>query len=123
MFCKKTLLASVVTALAFLSGAASATQKWLEVDDQVVVAPFKATADIVDEWDVYDSKGNRIGEVEEVVGTTADTPAALVVDFDDKSRYGAADVVVPLDQIEQVDRKLVLKADPAAIASMEKYYD
>ncbi|RIK86248.1 MAG: hypothetical protein DCC69_07355 [Hyphomicrobiales bacterium] len=106
-----------------IAGAALAQAAWVEIDDNVHVAAFGATADQVEDWDVHDASGVEIGEVEEVVGTAPDTPTALVVDFEGKNGYADRDVVIPLDQFTRANNRLTLDASPDAVAGMETWND
>lgn len=106
-----------------MASAAHAQGALVEVGDSVQVAPFTATANDVDDWDVYNSEGVEVGEVEEVVGTDANTPTALVVDFDGDGDYPDRDVVVPLDQFTQQNGRLILNADAAAVGEMPVWRD
>jgi hypothetical protein len=45
--------------------AAWANKHWVEVGENVIVAPFNLTADAVEEMDVVDAAGRKIGEVED----------------------------------------------------------
>lgn len=103
------------------AGAALAQGALVEVSNNVQVPQFTAIADDVDDWDVYDAQGTEIGEVDEVVGTDANTPTALVVDFDGNSGYTDRDVVIPLDQFTQQDGRLVLNADASAVGQMPEW--
>ncbi|MBL0936570.1 MAG: PRC-barrel domain-containing protein [Rhizobiaceae bacterium] len=121
MFAKTISLALLSSAL--LAGVASAQTTWVEIEDNVQVSAFSQTADTVEDWDVY-AAGAKIGEVEEVIGTDANTPTALVVDFEDNAGYGDRDdVVIPLDQFAWENNQLVLNADAAAIGAMEVWND
>jgi len=106
-----------------MAGAANAQGTLVEIPDNVQVAPFSATADDVDDWDVYNSDGVEIGEVEEVVGSDANTPTALVVDFDGDGGYPDRDIVIPLDQFTQQDGRLILNADAATVGAMPDWRD
>lgn len=122
MILKQFLFASTVTAL--VAGPAAAQMQWVNVRDQVQVAPLSANADTVDDWNVQTADGRKIGDVEEVIGTDVDTPTALVVDFDDEAGFDRRDdVIVPLDRFSLRDGRLVLDADAAAISSMQIYND
>ncbi len=119
----KTLSATVLAA-ALAAGTAHAQQAWVEVDDNVIVQPFNVDADTVEDWNVYSPAGAEIGDVEEVIGADAQSPTALVVDFDDNAGFGDRDdVIVPLDQFTWQDNRLVLNADAAAISSMPVWDD
>lgn len=122
MFGKDIAFAATAASLLLLAGAASAGPKWVEVDDRETVILFEVSADTVDDWNVHDEAGNRIGEVEEVVGPARDMPTALVIEFDARSTYPAdGEFVVPLERFKRADGRLILKVDPSAIASMERY--
>lgn len=121
MTARKLSLALAATVL--MAGTAFAQGALVEVKDSTQVVPFNATADEVDDWDVYDASGKEVGDVEDVVGTDGNTPTALVVDFDKKSAYGNRDVVIPLDQFSLQDNKLVLNADVEAVGQMPTWDD
>ncbi len=112
-----------VAALGLVAGAAHAQNKLVELDDKVQVAAFSATVDEIDDMDVVDAAGTKIGEVEEVVGENANTASALVVDFDGTGGFTDQDVVVPLDQFSLENNRLVLKADAATVGGMEVWKD
>lgn len=121
----KTALTAGTLAASLLAGAAFAqtATTWVEIEDNVQVSAFAQTADTVEDWDVY-AGGAKIGEVEEVIGTDANTPTALVVDFDDNAGYGDRDdVVIPLDQFAWENNQLVLNAEASAMGSMEVWDD
>lgn len=121
MFARRIPIALAATGL--MVGATFAQSTWVEIDDRVQVPAFSATADQVDDWDVYDAAGTEIGEVEEVVGPDASTPTALVVDFEGNGGYADQDVVIPIDQFSLENNRLVLNADPAAVSGMEVWDD
>lgn len=116
------ILAGIAVA-GLVTGAALAQSAWVEVDDDVHVAAFGATADQVDDWDVYNDAGVEIGEVEEVIGTARDLPAALVVDLDGTHGYPDRDVIIPIDQFTRADNRLTLDAGPDAVEGMERWDD
>lgn len=114
----KTLSATVIAA-SLAAGTAYAQQSFVEIEDNVMVQPFNANADTVEDWDVYSPAGVEIADVEDVIGTDAQSPTALVVDFDDNAGFGDRDdVIVPLDQFSWQDNRLVLNADAAAVSAM-----
>ena len=119
---KLRLLVATLALPVFAAPALSQTT-WVEVGDQVLVAPFNQSADTVDDWDVYLADGNKIGEVEEVLGADANAATALAIDFDGKHGFADRDVVVPLDQFTWTDNRLVLIADASSVQAMETYND
>lgn len=121
MFAKKLSVALIASGL--LAGTAMAQTAWVEIDDDnVQVAEFDASVDQVEDWDVY-SAGAKVGEVEEVLGTDATTPTALVVDFDGSGGFEDRDVVIALDQFSWENNQLVLNADAATVAGFEAWND
>ena len=120
------LYRKLVLGIAFgglMTATALAQTAWVEIDDEVQVSAFNAKADDVDDWDVYNSEGVEIGEVEEVVGPDAGTPTALVVDFEGNAGYADRDVVIPLDQFTRENDRLTLNASPDAVGGMETWND
>lgn len=107
----------------FAAGAALAqTGQWVEIDDDVQVPQLGASADDVDDWDVYAADGTEIGEVDEVIGPDSSTPMALVIEFEGGSDYGDRDdVIVPLEHFSREGQQLVLNADPQTVSEMETY--
>lgn len=122
MLHRKLLLAAALGGL-MTGGAALAQTALVEVNGNVHVAAFGAIADQVDDWDVHDASGMEIGEVDEVVGPDAGTPAALVVDFKGNAGYADRDVVIPIDQFTRENNRLTLNASMDAVSAMETWND
>lgn len=120
---KISMMTAAIAMLGLTSGVVLAQTALVEVDDKVQVAAFNATVDQVDDLDVYNAAGAKLGEVEEVVGTDNQTPTALIVDFEGKEGFADQDVVVPLDQFSWENDRLVLNADAATVGAMEVWKD
>ncbi|WP_312796838.1 PRC-barrel domain-containing protein [Tianweitania sp.] len=122
---KSMSLVLAAAALASLSNVASAqTSTWVEVDDKTMVAPFNVDADRLEDMDVHNAAGQKIGEIEDVIGADRATATALVVDFDDQAGYGDRDdIIVPIERFSLDGVKLVLKDDAATVAAYEVYKD
>lgn len=117
-------ISALLVGFALLDAPAFAQSKWMEIEDSISVPPFNQTADAMEDLDVFDTTGKRIAEVEEVIGTDAQTPGALAIDFDDSAGYGqTGDVAVPLDHFEMNGDQLILNADADAVSGMETYND
>ena len=102
----------------------ASAQTLVEIDDKVMVSEFQMTVDALDDLDVADAGGIVIGEVEEVLGTGADTPTALAIDFDDDhADLGRDDRVVGFDQLELSNGVLVLSMSPADILELPVWDD
>lgn len=83
--------------LSLLAAPAFAQATLVETDDRTLLAEFGISADLADDLDVYDATGRKIGEVEEILGSTRDTAEALVIEFEDSiADYGREDRVIPL---------------------------
>lgn len=116
-------LAIAFSAVALMSGPALAQSQWVELEDNVVVAPFSSTADQVEDWDVYDANGQKIGDVESVLGRDPSTATALVIDFDDGAAFVDGDVIVPIEQFTWQNNRLSLDIDQAAAQQLELWND
>jgi len=121
--------AAACVAAAFLSSVSSAALAqggWGKAADSAMVQPFGMIADDVEDLDVIDAGGAKIGEIEDVL-TKGGAPKALGVEFEGFSDYSPGkdlDVIVPLDDfVLQGKRQLKLKADAAAVKAMETYPD
>lgn len=116
---------ALAACLALSAAPALAQTAWVEVRDSVMVAPFNLPADDVEDMDVVDAAGKKIGEVEEVLGPNADEATAVAIDFDDNAglddRNG--DVIVPLAGVELQGKTLRLLGDAATIRGYEIYPD
>lgn len=116
------LMAAGFTAV--LAGSALAqTAALVEIDDSFVVQPWNMSVDAIDDMTVLGAGGTKVGEVEEVLGTDASTPTALVVDFDDNSTYGDDDRVIPLDQFTPGANGLTANFNPANVRDYPAYDD
>ncbi len=98
-------------ALLCLATPAFAQSQMVETSDDVRIDGFVMTADNLEDLDVYDEEGNKIGEVEEVVGNDAETPMAFAVDFDDETDADDEARIVPMGQVSQTDDGVELDAD------------
>ncbi|MEQ1952566.1 PRC-barrel domain-containing protein [Mesorhizobium yinganensis] len=108
------------------STVAHAKTRLVDVDDEVVVHPFNLTVDAIEEMDVHDKGGNKIGEIEEVLGPTEHRATAVAVDLVDGSglRDDDEDIIVPLDALVlKDDGTLFLNANAEAIKKYEVFSD
>jgi hypothetical protein len=122
VFTNKTFPAALLSASLLAGSAVAQTATLVEVDDDAMIAALDMEADDVDDADVFDAAGTEVGEVEEVVGTDAMTPTALVVEFD-VDAYGGEDRLIPLEHFSMQNDRLTLSLDAAAVAGMTVYED
>lgn len=108
---------------ALIAVPAFAQTQWVELEDRAEVAPFASTVDQVEDWDVYDANGQKLGEVEAVLGADATTATALAIDFDDAAAYVDGNVIVPIDQFTWEANRLSLTIDQAGAQQLELWND
>lgn len=113
----RTLTAAALSAT--LATAAMAQTQLVDVDDNVIVEPFGIAAGLLDDIDVYTAAGVEVGDVEEIIGTNAQTATHFVVDFDDEAGYpDRDDVIVPLDAFTLEANRLVISITPEEVAAL-----
>jgi hypothetical protein len=118
-------LLAAAPALAQQTGAIG-TDRWTEVEADMVIPPFGKQADLIKNMKVYSADGGPIGDIEDVIGFGENQALAVAVDFDGSAGYpDRDDVVVPLNflSIEENGQYLVLAATPAEVLAMEHYED
>ncbi|WP_061932947.1 hypothetical protein [Aureimonas sp. AU22] len=121
---RKMLLAAA--GLFLLSGAAAQAQgaALVEVDGSVMLMPWNKTADSIEDAKVLKSgDGVELGEVEEVLGTDAKTPVALVVDFAGTTTGFTGRKVIPIERFSPDGNRLTLTTSAAEVASFPAYED
>ncbi|WEK04607.1 MAG: hypothetical protein P0Y65_20925 [Candidatus Devosia phytovorans] len=116
-------LLTVVALFVAAPAVAQAQAPWVELEDNAQVAAFNSTVDQIEDWDLYDAAGTKIGEIEAVLGTDATTATALVVDFEQAAGYVDGDVIVPIDQFTWEANRLSLAIEPTAAQQLELWND
>lgn len=116
-------IAALALAGVLVAPGAFAQSALVEIDDAVAIPGLNMTADALDDMDLHDAAGTKIGEVEEVIGTDKQTPTAVSVDFDDRAVAGDKDRVVDLSALKADAGKLMLSMDAAAIGQLPVYDD
>ncbi|SEN26308.1 hypothetical protein SAMN04488003_11236 [Loktanella fryxellensis] len=81
----------------------------VEIVDATAVGSFGINADLIDDLDLRNTAGDKIGDVEGVYGPDVMTPDAILVDFDDDAVSGDDDErLVPLTAVTFDGSALVL---------------
>lgn len=107
-----------------IAGAAVAQARMVEVPDGTLMAPWNMNVDAVKDLNVLGANGQKIGEVDEVIGTSPATPTALVVDFEDGAGFDdRSDVAIPLDRFQMATDGLVMTVSAAEITAMPQWSD
>lgn len=111
------------TSVLLLSGAAvQAQQAAVEVNENVMLMPWNKSVDAIEGAKVLKSgDGVELGEVETVLGTDANTPVALVVDFKGTTTGFTGSKVIPIDRFSPDGNRLTLTTSAAEIASFPEY--
>jgi hypothetical protein len=73
-------------------------------DDQDSVSVLGSTIDEVEDMELFDAQGTKLGEVEEVLGVDAGSATALAIDLEGSDDN---DVVVELSNVVLQDNRLV----------------
>ncbi|GGD91190.1 hypothetical protein GCM10011390_07400 [Aureimonas endophytica] len=109
---------------AYAVGPAGAQVQYVELPDGAILAPWNMTVDAVEDLDVLGANGQKIGEVEEVIGTDPATPAALVVDFEGGSGFDTRDdIAVPLDAFSMAPKGLLMTLSADSVAALPTWDD
>lgn len=88
----------LIAVLGLLATPAFAQDQWMKVDDRTPVESMGINADLVDDLDVVNAQGIKIGEIDEVLGTSRDKVEAFVIDFKSSAKeYGKEDRIVPVN--------------------------
>lgn len=118
-----TLIATSV--LAVLSGTAALAQTpaMVKVADATMLPGLNITADDLEGMHVYNTAGQRIGEIEDVVGTDSTIATGVAIDFDNKAGLGRENRVVPLSDLKQDGLRLTVDLDAAKAAALPVFDD
>ena len=121
---KSTIAALLLGGSLLAAGAAGAqTPQLVEVPDATIVQPFNIAAGLLDDIYVYTAEGVEIGDVEEIVGSDANTPTHLAVDFSDRAGYADRDVLVPVEAFRLDANRLIISLTPQEVAALPTWDD
>ena len=100
---------------------APATPQLIELDDdQTNVTVLGASVDQVEDMDLFDTQGVKLGEVEAVLGTDADTASAVAIDLENTDD---TDVVISLSDLTLQDGRLVTALTAQALGALPEWDD
>lgn len=112
-------LATTLAAFTFGAGAQAQVVRIIELEDNVIVPAFNISVGELEKQALTDAAGNRIGDIEEVVGTAEDGPTALVIDLENSD----LDVIVPLERFQNTNGVLTVNLTPEELAALPAYDD
>lgn len=115
--------ASLTFVLGLVSTIAIAQERLVKVSDSAILMPWNLSADAVEDMNVMNLQGQKVGEVEEVIGTNEATPTALAIDFEGNGGYADRDVMIPLSNFDAGSTGLALNADMAQVTAMATWDD
>ena len=103
----------------------AAQPDWIELDDAASVTQLSLSVDQLDDLDLHDAAGQKLGEVEEVIGLVDGTVIGLAVELDDAA--GADDdddeVVVPIASVRLDGERLTTDLTPDALRALPQWDD
>ena len=112
-------LATLISTAAFAQ--APATNQLIEIDDdQSTVTVLGASVDQVEDMDLLDMQGAKLGEVEAVLGADANSASAVAVDLENTDD---TDVIVSLSDLTLQDGRLVTSLTAEALSALPKWDD
>jgi len=87
------------------------------IERNVVVQPFGITAGNLETKAITDAQGNRLGDVERVIGTAAGVPTALVIDAENSESH----FVVPLERFSNANGMITVNVTATELAQLPVY--
>ena len=121
---KKTALTITAAAIAFSTSAIAQTGNWIEIDtDDQTVEQFQMTVDQLEDMDLFTADGERIGEIEEVLGTQDGQPTAFAAEVGGFLDIGDTDVIVPFDQVTMTDNQLQVDMTKEEVEALDRWED
>ena len=125
MMYKHVVLATGFAATLAATGIAQAqTAQWTEIEDESMMVPaFNMSVDDMDDMDLYDATGERIGEVDDILIGDDGTTMAASLDVGGFLGIGEKDVVLPLDSLRVSEDGLVTNMSKEELESLPEYDD
>ena len=119
MMFRHLILAAILSA----SGAVQAqATSWVEVEDGATMVPsLSMSVDEIDGMDIYDSTGERVGEVDDILMSEDGNVSAASLDIGGFLGMGERDVVLPLESLTKTDDGLVTTLTKEQLESLPEY--
>jgi len=92
-------------------------------DDNRVIQPFNLTVDQLEDRNIVDASGEKIGEIDEVLENAAGQPVAVVVETGGFLGIGDRDVVLGLDQVRLDGDRLITTLSSDQLKNLPKWKD
>ena len=119
----RTALATLVVASA-LVGTAHAQESWTEIEDsELMIEPLGMTVGELDGAAVYDSTGERIGELDDILMGADGSSMAASLDVGGFLGIGEKDVVVPVTDLTPSDDGFTVGMTKDELEAMPEFED
>jgi PRC-barrel domain len=90
-------------------------------DDAMIVQPFDASVDDVEEMEIYGAGGEEVGAVEEVLVDGSGKPTAVTADVGGFLGMGERHVVIGLDQLTKSGDRLTVAMTKEQIQALPEF--
>lgn len=90
-------------------------------DDKKMVAPWNVPVDSVEEMDVFDANGKKIGEVDAVLQDKNGEIKGVVVGYGGFLGFGEKGAVITLDQLKLKDGSLVTEVNEDQLSKLPEW--
>ena len=120
----RTALAALVAVSAAAPTVALAQQSWTEIDDDaLMVEPLGMTVGDLDGAAVYDSTGERIGELDDILMGSDGTSMAASLDVGGFLGIGERDVAVPVTDLTPSDDGFTVNLSREQLEALPEFDD
>lgn len=92
-------------------------------DETMLVGPFNIRVAELDEFEVFDASGKKVGEIEEVLADSSGAPVAVVIAREGQSAYEGDRIVVSLDRLELIGANLQIDMTRQELEASPKWDD
>lgn len=112
---------ATLSAVLLMTGTAfaqTAPANWIEIDeDEVQVPGLNITVEQLEDMDVFTAGGEKVGEVDEVLGTELGIVSAVAVEID-QSLFNDKTIILQIADLSTADGRLVTQLTQAQIEAM-----
>jgi len=92
-------------------------------DDTLLVGPFNVSVDELDEFDVIDASGEKIGEIGDVLADSSGAPVAVVLETEGQTGPDNDGIVVSLDRLDLLGADLQIDMTREELDSSPRWDD
>ena len=119
----KTIAAVSAALLMSTTAMAQTAAHWVEIEDEQLQVPgLNVNVEELDDMDLLTSSGEKVGEVEEVLGIQAGVPSAIEVEIDE-GLFIDKTVIFELANLTIADGRLIPRMTLGQVKAMEDLAD